>query len=290
MPDGAPPVVDTRLAERLVADVVVPRFPEAAGLPLHVVDGGWDNLVVRVGAELVLRLPIRPEAAVLVRHEARWLAEAAAPLRVPVPVPLLVGGPTAYYPWPWIVTRWIDGILVDDVDPGDRSTLVEGLADALAALHRPAPPGAPPNPFRGVDVAARDDVVRARIAAWDGPADELAAVWQAALDAPRWEGPAVWLHGDPHPRNLLMDGSGLAGLLDFGDITAGDPASDLATAWLCFGPADRARFRARLDASGRYDAHVWTRAAGWAASFATGIAPGTPMERTVRHAVAQLTM
>ena len=45
------------------------------------------------------------------------------------------------------------------------------------------------------------------------------------------------MHGDLHPANLLVDdGGALAGVIDFGDITAGDPATDLAVAWMLLPP------------------------------------------------------
>ena len=218
--------VDAELARRLLAD----QLPHLAGLPLEAVAQGWDNLVVRVGDELVLRLPVREQSAPLVRHEARWLAEAVAPLTVATPVPLHVGEPTAYYPWPWILTRWIDGTVVADIPVEQRGYLVDDLADALLALHRPAPVDAPENPFRGVTIAQRDAAVRERIRAWHGPWQLLETVWDDALAAPVWPGPPLWLHGDPHPLNLVADEHGLAGLLDFGDLTGGDPASDLVAA------------------------------------------------------------
>lgn len=276
--------MDVSVARRLVDD----RRPHLSTLPMREVARGWDNVIVRVGEDLVLRLPLREESAPLIRHEARWLAEVVAPLTVAAPVPLHVGEPTAYYPWPWILTRWIAGTVVAEVPLGDRGRIVDDLADALLALHRPAPADAPENPFRGVGVTDRDPVVRARIRAWHGPADLLERVWDAALAAPAWPGPPLWLHGDPHPYNLVADDGGLAGMLDFGDLTAGDPASDLVAAWCCFDAADRERFVARMDASGRYDEHAWTRAAGWAASFASAMAPGSALEPVAEHIARQL--
>ena len=84
----------------------------------------------------------------------------------------------------------------------------------------------------------------------DAPA--LTRVWERALAASEWTGPNVWLHGDLHPANLLLAPSGaLAAVIDFGDITAGDPATDLATAWLTFDQRSRRVFRAELEAASR---------------------------------------
>jgi aminoglycoside phosphotransferase (APT) family kinase protein len=75
----------------------------------------------------------------------------------------------------------------------------------------------------------------------------------------------LWLHGDLHPANVLVDHGRVSAVIDFGDITAGDPATDLAVAWMLF-PADaRSTFRA---AAGDIDDDTWTRARGWALSLA----------------------
>ena len=284
------PDVDVDVARRLVDEQFAHVDPHAARESLRVVDVGWDNLIVRLGEHLALRLPVRELAAGLVPHEARWLPEVAATLPVRAPVPVFVGAPTAYYPWPWLVVPWIEGTVVADVPVEDRWRLVDDLADTMLALHRPAPDDAPPNPFRGMPLQERDAGVRARISDWPGAADVLLPAWAAAVAAPVWPGPPLWLHGDPHPRNLVADDAGLAGILDFGDITSGDPANDLATAWWCFGPDDRERFIARLDAAGRYDRHVWARAAGWAVVVASAVGLDTPMGSVAVHTVEQLAL
>ncbi|HKT55260.1 MAG TPA: phosphotransferase, partial [Microbacterium sp.] len=131
----------------------------------------------------------------------------------------------------------------------------------------------PPNPVRGVPLAVRVDGVAARFAAAREthplPVPVLAALedaWQDALAAPEWARTPVWIHGDLHPGNVIARDDRLVALIDFGDLTAGDPAYDLATAWLTFDRSGRSAFRAALD--GRYDTATWRRARGWAAAFA----------------------
>jgi aminoglycoside phosphotransferase (APT) family kinase protein len=62
-----------------------------------------------------------------------------------------------------------------------------------------------------------------------------------------------------------VDGS-IVGVIDFGDITAGDPATDLSVAWMLFDSAGREIFR---EAYRPVDDATWTRARGWALSLGT---------------------
>ena len=84
-------------------------------------------------------------------------------------------------------------------------------------------------------VAGRFESLRGRVA--DATLTRARDLWDAALDAPAWSKPPVWIHGDLHPGNLVARGSELVAIIDFGDVTAGDPAYDLAVAWLAFDAA-----------------------------------------------------
>ena len=238
-----------------------------ANLPLELVAEGWDNAIWRLGPDLAVRLPRREPAATLIAHEQQALTELGprlADLGISTPVPVVVGEPSALFPWPWSVVPWIAGQQVLGLPRAQNAAWAAELSVALAAVHQTAPDDAPPNPFRGVPLSSRDDVVQQRLVQFpDEPA--LRAAWDAGLAAaPSAE--RVWIHGDLHPGNMLVHYSHLTALIDFGDATAGDPAYDVAASWLLFDAEGRDAFRAATGS--RYDDATWTRARGWAAYLA----------------------
>ena len=121
-------------------------------------------------------------------------------------------------------------------------------------------------------LAQRSATLAENLAPADVDAAALLPLWERALAAPTYTGPPLWLHGDTHPANLLVAEGRLSAVIDFGDITAGDPASDLSVAWMLL-PLDghdvfRDAYReAGTTASGDEDA-LWVRARGWALNFA----------------------
>ena len=52
-------------------------------------------------------------------------------------------------------------------------------------------------------------------------------IWTKALDTPV-DIQAKWLHGELHARNVLVKNGAIDGIIDWGDITAGNIATDLA--------------------------------------------------------------
>jgi aminoglycoside phosphotransferase (APT) family kinase protein len=52
----------------------------------------------------------------------------------------------------------------------------------------------------------------------------------------------VWLHGDLHPANLLTRDGDYCGVIDFCELCAGDPASDLAASWILLPDGEIGRF------------------------------------------------
>ncbi|PPB49508.1 phosphotransferase [Arthrobacter pityocampae] len=275
---AAMPRAEIDVTPSLVAALLREQLPDLAQLPVQFAGGGWDNTLFRLGEDLVVRLPRRAVADALMIAEQQWLPERAARVSVPTSAPLRSGRPGAGYPWHWSVCRWIDGVSGSTVPRRDRSPAARPLARFLAEFHQPAPDDAPVSPVgRGGPLAARDDVVRARLASLPQipgvPEGALLRGWDAALAAPAWSGEPLWLHGDLHPANVVLAPDGrLAGVVDFGDLCSGDPATDLAAAWLHFDGAGRAAFRAELERLRAVDAATWERARGWALSMGSALA------------------
>jgi aminoglycoside phosphotransferase (APT) family kinase protein len=257
------PAAEIAIDEALVRSLLEDQHPDLAGRPLALVDNGWDNVLFRLGDDLAVRLPRRALAVPLVEHELRWLPELAPRLPLPIPAPVRAGRPGPGYPWPWSVVPWIPGRSGLKAPIHDLADAAQELGGFLRALHQPAPVDAPRSPYRGIPLAERDALTLRSIDALEGEVDggEVRALWAQLRDAPPWQGPRVWVHGDTHPGNLVVDGGHLVGVVDFGDLNGGDPASDLAVAWMLLPHEHRGAFRSAADAE---DDHLWTRARGWA--------------------------
>jgi aminoglycoside phosphotransferase (APT) family kinase protein len=260
------PEAEIKVDEGLVRELLAEQQPDLAGLPITELDAGWDNTLWRLGDEFLVRLPRRAAGASLIIHEQRWLPVLAPRLPLPVPVPYRIGRPSSRFPWGWSVVPWLVG------SPGDRTEVTdpEGAADRLGrflrALHHDAPVEAPENPWRGVDLAERGDTFEDRVTTLGSEIDVEGTrrVWERAIAAVAWAGPRQWLHGDLHPANVLVTGGILTAVIDFGDLCGGDPATDLAGAWMLLPASALAVFGA---AYGGVDAALERRTLGWAALF-----------------------
>ncbi len=285
------PAADIPTDAALVAALVEAQHPDLAG-PLRLVSDGWDNQLYRLGDAHAVRIPRREVAAHLIEHEQQMLPGIAQRVHARVPVPVRVGVASEAFPFPWSIVEWIDGIDGASLGAGERAGLAEPLAAFVGELAVPTPE-APRNPVRGVPLSTRAEAVRTRLRSLSGRMEvaDLEQAWREALAAPEWSGPPLLLHGDLHPGNLLLtpDG-GLAAVLDFGDVTSGDPATDLATAWLTFDGEARERFRSALPTPP--DTATWRRARGWAVTMASALAMSSDdnprMAALARHTLEQL--
>lgn len=254
--------IDAALVRRLLDS----QFPEASSLSVGDHFEGRDCEVWRLGDQWAMRLPRHDKAAAKQATELLWMAKISAAWPFASPVPVRVGRPSLEFPWAWSIVPWINGIPAH-VAPLDRLGVAQ-LGAALRALHTPAPADAPHHPTRSLALLQRSDRVAERIRAlaegaagsrWVIDAKAASRVFQHGATRPR---PGLtWTHLDLHPGNVLTDDGELAGIIDWSESAAGDPAADLGQAlvlvgqdgWdaltIGYGPID-ARMFARARAEG----------------------------------------
>lgn len=279
--------IDAPLVRRLLAA----QFPHWAGLAVEPVDSnGTVNAIYRLGDDMAVRLPRIEGGVEDVRREALFLPRLAPSLPLAIPAPLGMGEPGEGFPWPWYVYRWIDGEnpVVGGLD--EPGLFAADLARFVLALQRIDPAGAP-RAYRGGPLASRDADTREAISKLHGviDTDAATAAWDAALRAPRWDGPPVWVHADLQPGNLLTAGGRLSAVIDFGCLGQGEPAVDLMTAWSLLTAQTREGFRAALDV----DDATWARGRGWALSIALIELPyyrtrNATIARIARHVIGEV--
>lgn len=263
------PATEVLIDEGLVRSLLRAQYPVLAELPLVAMPGhGWDNTMYLLGSEFTVRLPRRAAASRLVEHEARWLPDLSRIVSLPTPVPIHAGTPTRDYPWHWSVNRLVRGTPVGVQPLLDQRVAAQALAEFLDRLHQPAPLDAPVNPYRGVPLAARQKCFLDDVAALQRDGHDMSDVverWERLSRAPRYRGYWHWIHGDLHGGNVLQLDGWLSGIIDFGDLTRGDPATDFAVAWLLFDdPAHREPLRVGAARHGR---GTWHRAQAWALAW-----------------------
>lgn len=228
----------------LVRDLLLEQHPDLAGLAIREVTGGWGNQMWRLGDELVVRMQRMDPTAELQLKERRWLPVLAPRLPLPVPVPVRFGEPSERFPKHWTVMTWVPGEPLDHGSISRGTHAADTLAGFLRELHVPAPAEAPGPTDRGAHPRDCTDGFENFLQAvgLDDIAADVRAVWADASVAGAWEGPPVWVHGDLHPANVVVSEGTLSGIVDFGDLFAGDPAWDLAAAWVLLPAGTAARF------------------------------------------------
>ena len=280
MTNKTPPAdlfVDIELIRRLIYE----QCPEYSGKSIQIVGAGWDNYIYRLGNDLALRLPRRKEAIGLIQHEQRWLPKIQKLIDIPIPAPVFKGKASEYYNSIWSIIPWFEGRTAN-LEKLDASELLR-LVENLRRLHIPATDDAPDNPLRGVPLIQRKEVVEERLEILSHKTElitsEVYEIWNNALDA-EVHVEERWIHGDLHSRNIIVNNGKITALIDWGDMTIGDVATDLACLWMLID--DNAFRKLCLDVYEADDA-LRRRSAGWAV-FYGAVLLATGLEDHEEHA------
>jgi len=251
-------VVDADRAAGLIGE----QFPELADAPIREIGAGWDNVVYLVDDRWAFRFPQRQIAVPGVQRELETLGRLAPHLPLPIPVPRFVGVAGQDYPWPWFGAGYLPGVelAASGLADEDRVELGASLGGFLRALHAPGlaarvGAGLPVDPMRRADMGFRVPHARRRLDAViaEGLWQPTQAVERLLADAAGLPPPprTVILHGDLHVRHVLVDDRGAAsGVIDWGDVSLGDPSADLSIAFGALAGDARGAF---VDAYGPID-------------------------------------
>ena len=276
--------VTAALARALIAA----QMPDLAALPLRRVGvAGTDNVLFRLGRDLVARFPRLPHAEVQIAVLARWLPGVAPLVPVDVPLGQRFGQAGPGYPFAWSVGRWLPGRTAFNALP-ELGSAAQTMAQMLRALQaHPVPQGAPQH-----GVSYRLDLrlggaehFIAQITEFSDHAPLYRMLAQARA-LPSRTGPGVWVHGDLHPLNLLVRRGRISAVIDWGSLGVGDPAVDMMLGWTLFDAPSRAVFRAAMAPS----TGDWARARAMAFAKAIVALPCYRHSNPAFHAVMARTL
>lgn len=257
------------LARKLIAE----QFHEYSHLPITDVEKqGHDNRTYRLGEYMLIRMPTAEDYALKVPKEQELLPQLAKRLSVSIPAPIKMGKPSADYPYPFSIYKWLPGKSINllTLTAHDKEQLAVDLANFLKELQAmkdvEGPEPGQHNWWRGDHVSVYDKGAREQIAelAEIIEVGQALSLWDQAC-ATKWDKQPVWIHGDFAIGNILMDGGKLSAVIDFGGAAVGDPACDLVIAWTYLSGKARETFISKMD----MDADTWLRASAWALWKAT---------------------
>lgn len=279
--------VNTALVQSLLKE----QCSQWANLELSpILSSGTDNALFRLGDKYVVRMP-RIEwspgsVSNCINKEYLWVPQLAQHLKIPISEPVFKGTHNEAYPWPWSITKWNDGHNPDFEKENEYNKLAVDLACFLNELHGIKLPEAGPFSRRGVPLKELDSETREALKALENDMDTkpLALLWENLSNAPSWNKPSVWMHGDLLPGNVLIQNNRLSAVIDFADVGLGDPACDLIVAWSLLNASSRTIFRKHLV---NIDEHTWQRGKGWALSIALIILPYYKNTNSVLTSVAR---
>ena len=240
--EGATIAADRAAVERLWPSIEVGMF-EPTG-------DGWTCRTYAVNGEWIAQLPRTGHAEASLRKQLGVLPQLAGrlPAPIPAPVPAAAAEPLA------MLYRRISGAPFPEAPLGAWPEQLGGLLRSLRAI-APESVGIErrsAGTLRGERRALLETMVR-RVVPLLAEAEQRAFDQRFAEhleDDANWRFTPVLTHGDLGPEHILVDGTGsLAGVIDWEELAAGDPASDVA--WLLHAhPAIGERVLVNLEEAG----------------------------------------
>lgn len=215
-------------------------FPELATIPSVTRLGeGFRCLAVETPGRQVFKIGKNWEASAGFSRDVWLLRHIRDLLPAPIPYPVWHAGSSTHFPFGVLGYPKLDGTPLDDTAIATRSTIADGVARFLLALHhipegQLADASLPTSHRRWSELKRVRDRTLSTLREALGPGEYRAVErWWASflIDPAMREFTPALQHGDLWHGNMLTnsDRSAITGILDFENAAIGDPAQDFAT-------------------------------------------------------------
>ena len=217
------------------------NFPQLAIQTVKPITKGWDSFVLEVNDEFIFRFPTREDVIEPFYRELRLLPVLEQLLSTPIPHFEYVGrDSTNYYPYPFVGYRKIGGFALDDtrITPEQLLTLVPAIAIFLNELHNFPIAKALQLGVQEHTASSWREMYQERYADLQRRIFPLLDTGLRTKSEQLWENflgnKAIFtfqpklIHCDLSGEHIFYDPTDgtITGVIDWGDVTIGDPALD----------------------------------------------------------------
>ena len=203
---------------------------------------GFDNLAFLVNQDFVFRFPRHKTAdEYQLKHEIPLLQQLAPLVSLKIPYPLYIGAPTQAYQYHFQGYKKIEGSAACDVTltESEQKACLERLAHFLKQLHRINAPqaqawGVEKNNYNQTNIEQMILTLEPRIKAiikqniytidLQFIAHEIEQARLAKIPTDK----NCLVHADLHMKHIIINQKKLTGIIDWGDVTIGNPLIDFA--------------------------------------------------------------
>jgi len=240
------------VSEELAHKLINSQFPQLASKSVKKLGHGWDNTVFLVGAEYVFRFPRREVSINRLFIEGKILPKLKDYVSIAYSLPIFVGEGDDEYPAPFLGYPYLSGEFPIGLTDKQRALSATMLAQFLRILHTFPVEIAQENGVQYdhrdmTDIAMRKEKMQIFISdlALNFCEEDYRTIsnYLEQLRTDRVKQKYVFLHGDLHFKNMLVDDTGrISGIIDWGDINIGHPACDLNVVYSFLPPDARSDF------------------------------------------------
>ena len=226
----------------LVAEIIEAQFPHLRPVEVSYLGEGYDSTAFEVNGRLVFRFPKRAEVEAQLLVETAILPRLAERTPIPVPAFSFHGKPSAEFPRHFVGYPKLSGVagLDLDLDQSQLRELAPTLGEFLSFLHSfpidgaiqcGVPAYAPHALINEVRAEAASDLHVVRHVGLDALENQLRTMFETPIEASEMDRVTPRLvHRDLAAEHILVDPDTkqVTGIIDWSEISIGDPAIDFA--------------------------------------------------------------